>query len=111
MNALPLLGPKTRTRRLLGFINHAFHATRHHPRQLFAGGEYPNQVRFPDNVETWAADNESIRSEDVVVWYTLGMTHIPRPEEFPVMPAARTGFRLVPKGFFDRNPSLDAPDE
>lgn len=42
---------------------------------------------------------------------TLGMTHIPRPEEFPIMPSARTGFRLVPKGFFDRNPALDVPEE
>ena len=110
-NALPLLGAKTRPRQLLGFINHAFHATRLHPRQQFAGGEYPNQIRFADNVETWANDNESIHQQDLVVWYTLGMTHIPRPEELPIMPSARTGFRLVPKGFFDRNPAVDVPEE
>jgi primary-amine oxidase len=101
------MAPDSKSRRLLGFINHAFHATRWHPDQLFAAGAYPNQVHSPDNVETWGADNESIHREDVVAWYTLGMTHVPRPEEFPVMPTARTGFRLVPKGFFDRNPALD----
>lgn len=109
-NAVPLLGAKTRPRQLLGFINHAIHATRLHPRQQFAGGEYPNQIQFADNIETWANDNESIHQQDLVVWYTLGMTHIPRPEEFPIMPSARTGFRLVPKGFFDRNPALDVPE-
>jgi len=26
-----------------------------------------------------------------------------------VMPTARLGFRLVPDGFFERNPALDVP--
>lgn len=51
------------------------------------------------------------RKEPATMKSTLGMTHIPRPEEFPIMPSARTGFRLVPKGFFDRNPALDVPEE
>jgi hypothetical protein len=36
-------------------------------------------------------------------------THIPRPEEWPVMPIHRLGFRLMPNGFFTRNPALDVP--
>ena len=35
--------------------------------------------------------------------------HIVRPEEWPVMPVERTGFALVPTGFFDANPALDLP--
>ena len=48
-------------------------------------------------------------NQDVVVWYTLGITHIPRPEEWPVMPATHVGFKLIPGGFFSRNPALDVP--
>jgi primary-amine oxidase len=59
---------------------------------------------------TWTRDNERIQNEDVVVWYTLGVTHVARPEEFPVMPAAHASVRLVPKGFFVKNPALDVPD-
>ena len=45
----------------------------------------------------------------MVLWYTAGTTHFVRPEDWPIMPVARAGFRLEPVGFFDRNPSLDVP--
>jgi len=41
--------------------------------------------------------------------YTLGSHHLPRPEDWPVMPVQRVGFKLEPLGFFDQNPSLDVP--
>jgi primary-amine oxidase len=45
----------------------------------------------------------------VVFWYTFGHTHIPRPEDYPVMPTAYIGFLLKPNGFFDENPANDVP--
>jgi primary-amine oxidase len=45
----------------------------------------------------------------VVLWYTLGAHHVVRPEDWPVMPCAYTGFHLKPVGFFDGNPALDIP--
>jgi primary-amine oxidase len=48
---------------------------------------------------------------DVVLWYTAGFTHIPRPEDYPVMTQDTVSFRLAPHGFFARNPVLDAADE
>ena len=39
----------------------------------------------------------------------MGVTHIPRPEEWPVMPVTHVGFKLIPAGFFTRNPALDVP--
>ena len=64
-----------------------------------ATGRFINTARFHSN--------ESILNQDVVVWYTFGLTHITRPEDYPVMPSARVGFKLMPKGFFVRNPALD----
>ena len=46
---------------------------------------------------------------DLVVWYSFGVTHFVRPEDWPVMPVEYTGFVLMPFGFFDRNPALDVP--
>ena len=50
-----------------------------------------------------------IAATDLVVWYTFGLTHIPRVEDWPVMPVSSVGFLLRPDGFFDANPALDLP--
>ena len=44
-----------------------------------------------------------------MVWHTFGLTHFPRPEDWPVMPVDYAGFKLKPQGFFDRNPALNVP--
>jgi len=44
-----------------------------------------------------------------VIWYSMGVTRLPRPEEWPVMPVHRAGFKVMPSGFFARNPALDVP--
>jgi primary-amine oxidase len=76
---------------------------------MSAAGAYPNQSRGGEGLPRWAADNEPLVNQDVVVWYTLGVTHVPRPEEWPVMPVSHVGFKMIPAGFFARNPALDVP--
>lgn len=44
-----------------------------------------------------------------VLWYTMGMHHMARAEDWPVMPTAWFSFELCPFDFFDRNPALTAP--
>jgi primary-amine oxidase len=44
-----------------------------------------------------------------VLWYTLGVTHVPRPEDWPVMPVHRAGFKLLPLGFIGENPTIAIP--
>ena len=53
--------------------------------------------------------NRDISKGDLVMWHTVALTHVPRPEDWPVMPVEYTGFHLIPVGFFDRNPTLDLP--
>ena len=106
--AFPFLPADTVTRKFAGFADHHFFATRYKAEERYAAGDYPTHSPAPDNVALWSRDNESIRNQDVVIWHTLGLTHVPRPEDYPVMPAARKGFKLVPRGFFERNPALDA---
>jgi len=109
VNSIPYVGPTSEVRRRAGFINHHVWVTRYHDGEMYAGGMYPNQSLGGGGLQSWAANNESIANQDVVLWYTMGITHIPRPEEWPVMPVTHVGFRLIPAGFFPRNPALDVP--
>jgi primary-amine oxidase len=74
---------------------------------MYAGGDYPNQTQLGEGLPKYIGDNESVNNEDLVVWYTMGITHIPRPEDWPVMPTHRIGFKLMPRGFFKRNPAIN----
>ncbi|RZC28165.1 Phenylethylamine oxidase [Glycine soja] len=41
--------------------------------------------------------------------YVFGVTHIPRLEDWLVMPVERIGFTLMPHGFFNCSPAVDFP--
>ncbi|MFL6293096.1 MAG: hypothetical protein ACJ759_19560 [Thermoanaerobaculia bacterium] len=108
-NSVPYALPDALARRRAGFMDHHVWVTRYRPRELYAGGDYPNQSEGGDGLPRYAAKNEPIENTDLVLWYTLNVTHIPRPEEWPVMPTTTVGFRLIPAGFFEANPALDVP--
>lgn len=108
-NSVPYALPDSLARRRAGFMDHHVWVTRYRPRELYAGGDYPNQSEGGDGLPRYAAKNEPIENTDLVLWYTLNVTHIPRPEEWPVMPTTTVGFRLIPAGFFEANPALDVP--
>ena len=92
-----------------GFATRNLWVTPYAPAERRAAGEYPNQHAGGDGLPAWTAQDRSIVDQDVVLWYTFGVTHVPRPEDWPVMPVEYAGFQLVPVGFFDRNPALDLP--
>jgi primary-amine oxidase len=45
-----------------------------------------------------------------VLWFCYGLTHLPRMEDWPVMPCEYVGFRLQPHNFFDRSPCVGPVD-
>ena len=94
---------------MAGFPLHQLWVTPYAPDELYAAGEFQNLGRDNQGLPTWTLGNRSLTDADVVLWYTLGITHIPRPEDWPFMPAHRGSFRLVPTSFFTRNPTLDLP--
>lgn len=108
-NAVPMADPESAVRKRAAFINHHVWVTRFAPRELYGSGEYPNQNNRSEGLPVYAADNQPLPGTDLVLWYCLGVTHIPRPEEWPIMAAHRAGFQLLPAGFFTSNPSLDVP--
>ncbi|MBD2512905.1 primary-amine oxidase [Nostoc muscorum FACHB-395] len=104
----PVEGSKIRQR--AEFATHHVWATKYKPAELYAGGDYPNQTQPGQGLPKYIADDEPLIGEDIVLWYTMGVTHIPRSEDWPVMPVHRVGFKLVPRGFFSRNPAINLPD-
>ena len=108
-NALPLASTDAWWRRRAGFVDHHVWVTPFRDDERFAAGDYPNQSSGGDGLPRWTKEDRAIENQDVVLWYTFGHTHIPRPEDYPVMPAAYIGFLLKPNGFFDRNPANDLP--
>jgi primary-amine oxidase len=95
--------------RRAGFARHNLWVTPYAPDERRAAGEYPNQHEGGDGLPRWTAQDRAIADTDVVCWYTFGVTHFARPEDWPVMPVEYAGFVLSPAGFFDRNPALDVP--
>ena len=104
-----LADPTSSVGRRAAFASHNLWVTPFDPEERRAAGDYPNQHRGHAGLPTWTAEDRPIVDTDIVLWHSFGVTHIPRPEDWPVMPVEYTGFTLVPFGFFDRNPALDVP--
>lgn len=93
--------------RRAGFATEHLWVTPFHPDERRAAGDYPNQNPDADGLPRYTAADRPLVDADVVLWHTFGATHVPRPEDWPVMPVEYTGFHLAPVGFFDGNPALD----
>ncbi|HET7585896.1 MAG TPA: primary-amine oxidase [Gemmatimonadaceae bacterium] len=108
-SAVPYADSTSSVRRRAGFLDANLWVTAFAPDEMHAAGEYVNQNPGGDGLVKWTRADRPLEGRDVVVWYTMGMTHIPRPEEWPMMSVQHLGFRLMPAGFFDRDPALDVP--
>ena len=90
------------------FATHHLWATEYAEGEEYASGRHT--VMHPGGgLPEYTADDRDISKCDLVMWHTVGVTHVPRPEDWPVMPVEYCGFQLVPVGFFDKNPTLDLP--
>ena len=108
-NAFPFVEPTHSLWDRATFLKHHLWSTRFHDDEMYAAGSYPNQCFSKEGVEAYSKNNESLRGNDVVLWYTVGITHHPRPEEWPIMNVHTLGFSIIPVGFYDKNPALYIP--
>jgi primary-amine oxidase len=108
-NVLPFYQPDAYALKRALYATHHLWVTAYDPSEMFAAGDYPNQSRGGDGLPAYQAADRPLANADAVVWYTFGAHHVPRPEEWPVMPVAYIGFHLKPTGFFMGNPALDVP--
>ena len=84
--------------------------TPYHSEEQFPAGDYLNQHPGGAGLLAWTAANRSIENTRLCVWYTVGVMHNPRLEDWPVMPVKHAGFMLRPFNFFEGNPGLDVPE-
>ena len=108
-NASTLLTADDYPRRRAGFIDHHLWVTPYRPEERFAAGRYPTLSEPGQGLPQWSGANRPIENTDIVLWYTVGMHHMVRAEDWPVMPVLWYSFELRPFDFFDRNPALDIP--
>jgi primary-amine oxidase len=108
-NSFPLASKNAWWRKRAGFVNNHVWVTPYQTEEKFAAGDFPNQSQGGDGLDKWTKADRKIADTDIVFWYTFGHTHVPRPEDYPVMPTAYIGFLLKPSGFFEQNPANDVP--
>lgn len=97
-----------------GFARHSIWLTKYKDGQLYPAGMYVPQTSGEPNPQNeticdWTSAGESVEDTDVVFWLNMGLTHFPRPEDFPIMPAEPVSFLLRASHFFEKNPCLDVP--
>lgn len=91
------------------FCDHNIYVTSYAEDELYAGGKYTNQSRGGTGVRSFADRKDNVLDDDIVVWVQFGINHVPRIEDFPVMPCEIIKVALKPVNFFDKNPALDVP--
>jgi primary-amine oxidase len=108
-SASSLLLEEDYPQRRAGFTRHALWVTPQRDDEVYAAGEYTAQSRGEGGLPGWTSADRPIEATDIVAWYTLGMHHVVRAEDWPVMPTVWHSFEIRPFDFFARNPALDLP--
>ncbi|MSW39327.1 MAG: tyramine oxidase, partial [Actinobacteria bacterium] len=107
VNCLPLASPDSVIGKRAGFMYSHLWVTQNCEAERYPAGDYPFQHEGGDGLPRWTQADRSLENTDVVMWYVFGLNHIPRIEDWPVMPVERLGFMLKPVGFFKRSPAMD----
>jgi primary-amine oxidase len=105
----PMMDPATTQYLRAPVIGHTLWVTANSPDERWPAGAYPTQSEADAGMTEWIKDDAPLVDTDVVLWYVFGIHHITRVEEWPIMSVDVVSFWLKPSGFFDRNPSLNAP--
>ncbi len=108
-NSLLLATPDSSIYSRAAFARHHLWVTLYHPAEQFPAGDYPNQHSGGAGLPAWTSANRSVENATLSVWYTVGVMHNPRLEDWPVMPVKHASFMLRPFNFFEGNPGLDVP--
>jgi primary-amine oxidase len=105
----PLALPESSMGKRATFMYRHLWVTPFAPAERYPAGDFPFQHPGGAGLPAWTSGNRATRDADVVVWHVFGTNHVPRLEDWPVMPVEKTGFHLKPVGFFDRNPAHEVP--
>jgi len=105
----PYTHPDSPSGKRMPFIYKSLWVTPYDPKERYPAGHFVHHSDGSDGIGVWTKKRRPTENQDIVAWYTFGLHHPVRPEDFPVQPCVTTGFHLMPAGFFDQNPCLDLP--
>ncbi|KAL0929768.1 primary-amine oxidase [Colletotrichum truncatum] len=115
-NCPPLLAkPGSMAYKRAAFARKSLWVVPYKDHELFPAGDYVCQSTGEENhpgnqtIVDWVARNESIENTDIVCYIQFGLTHFPRTEDFPIMPAEPVSVMLRASNFFQKNPGLWVP--
>lgn len=108
--ALLMADPQSSVAARAAFATKHLWATRFEAGQIWPAGRYPNAHQGGAGLPEYTAADRDIDGQDIVLWHTFGLTHFPRPEDWPIMPVDYAGFWFKPAGFLDQNPAMDVPE-
>ncbi|KAG5929888.1 hypothetical protein E4U42_004080 [Claviceps africana] len=83
--------------------------------EMFPAGDYVCQSTgreehpYNSTVLDWSNRDEPIENTDIVCYVQFGITHFPRCEDFPIMPAEPVSVTMRASNFFQKNPALWVP--
>lgn len=89
---------------------HAMNVVKYEEDRLYPSGVHVPQSSGdgPIGIRGWIGDGtDNIENTDVIVFHTFGISHVPAPEDFPLMPAEPITLLMRPRNFFTQNPALD----
>ncbi|CAO2648787.1 Nn.00g097360.m01.CDS01 [Neocucurbitaria sp. VM-36] len=102
-------GNSTNTRKAAASAYHDFYITKQKDTEPRAADSY-NQFAPEDPLVDFTRffNDESIEQEDVVVWFNLGMHHMPHTGDLPntMFTAAHSAIRFEPLNYLDGDPSV-----
>ncbi|KAM3568953.1 hypothetical protein VYU27_008935, partial [Nannochloropsis oceanica] len=102
--------PQAAFMRRAGYTQHTLWATAYNPQERYPGGEFPNQDPRPIcGLPLYAAKDRPLVDKDLVLWHVFGAHHVPRLEDWPLMPFEKVSCMFRPFGFFDASPVMDVP--
>lgn len=103
---ISLLAPDDPAQRRAAFSASPLWITAYDPQELYAAGPFPNQNAGGEGLPVYAARHRPIVNADIVLWCTMGFHHLPRPEDWPVLPTMWHSLSLIPAAYFDHNPAF-----
>jgi primary-amine oxidase len=106
-HAKMMLGEDEPAVKRAAFTQHDFWVTPYDENERYASGDYVFGSTGDDGLGVWTSRHRPVVNTDIVVWHTVGMHHMTRAEDIPVMSVNWKGMRLRPLNFFDQNPALD----
>ena len=129
----PILHPDGLSGQRAGFIYAPVWVTPKADEDHWPSGDFVNCNGPNEGLPEWVQQGRDVSKEDLVVWHSFGLHHAARkhhdhcrhlscillktgatfvsltgPEDFPVQNVVKCGFKLMPFGFFARNPVIDS---